>query len=266
MRVSSRRPRLFLGRGLLGAAALVLASSCSAGSNPAAAPSPSPSPGAGSAPAGERVLFVGNSLTYGNDLPLLVEALAAAGGRPLSVESVTHGGVSLEDHWNLKTQDRIAAGAWRYVVLQQGPSALPESRANLREWTARFDQVIRRAGGVTALYMVWPESYRREVFPQVSDSYRLAADDVDGIFLPAGEAWLAAWRRKPALPLYGPDGFHPTLAGSYLAALTIYAGLTGGSPAGLPSRLRLRNGVNVELDARDAPILQAAAEEAAGRP
>ncbi len=179
---------------------------------------------------------------------------------------MTYGGVSLEDHWNLKTQDRIAAGRWRYVVLQQGPSALPESRTNLREWTARFDQVIRGAGGVTALYMVWPESYRREAFPQVSDSYRLAAQDVDGIFLPAGDAWLAAWRRKPSLSLYGPDGFHPMLAGSYLAALTIYAGLTGGSPAGLPSRLRLRNGENVEVDALDAPILQAAAEEAASPP
>ncbi len=56
-------------RGLLGVAALFLASSCSAGSNPAAVPSPSPSPALGPAPAGERVLFVGNSLTQGNDLP-----------------------------------------------------------------------------------------------------------------------------------------------------------------------------------------------------
>jgi hypothetical protein len=174
--------------------------------------------------------------------------------------------VSLEDHWGLKTQDRIAAGGWRYVVLQQGPSALTESRVNLREWTARFDAVIRRTGGITALYMVWPESYRRAAFASVSESYRLAAQDVGGILLPAGDAWTAAWRHKPGLVLYGSDGFHPTFAGSYLAALTIYAGLTGGSPVGLPSRLRLRNGANVEVDAQDARVLQAAAEEAAGRP
>jgi hypothetical protein len=244
----------------LGAAWLALAASCSAGSNPAGAPADA---GVPAPPAGDRVLFVGNSLTEDNDLPLLVEALSAAGGRTLRCESVTYGGAALEDHWSRRTQDRIAIGSWRFVVLQQGPSALPESRVNLREWTARFDAVIRAAGGRTALYMVWPESYRREAFPQVSDSYRLAAEDVGGVLLPAGDAWIAAWQRDPSLALYGPDGFHPTLAGSYLAALTIYAGLTGASPVGLPSRLSLRNGTSVAVDARDAPTLQAAEEEAA---
>jgi hypothetical protein len=196
----------------------------------------------------------------------MVEALSVAGGRPLRVESVVYGGVSLEDHWSRKTQDRIAGSNWKYVVLQQGPSSLAEGRADLRKWTTRFDTVIRKAGGTTALYMVWPESRRRAVFPMVAESYRLAARDVGGLLLPAGEAWLAAWRRKPSLALYGPDGFHPTPAGSYLAALTIYAGLTGGSPVGLPGRLRLRNGVTVAIDAHDVVILQAAAEEATRMP
>ena len=212
------------------------------------------------APGGDRVLFIGNSLTEGNDLPLMVEALARAGGRPFAVDAVTYGGAALEDHWSRGTQDRIAAG-FRFVVLQQGPSALAESRANLREWTRRFDAVIRQHGGRTALYMVWPESYRPQAFPDVSASYRLAAEDVAGILLPAGDAWVAAWREDPGLRLYGPDGFHPTLLGSYLAALAIYGGLTGASPVGLPSRLQLRNGRSVEVTAREAAIAQAAAAE-----
>ncbi len=36
----------------------------------------------------------------------------------------------------------------------------------------------------------------------------------------------------PMLALYGGDGFHPTMAGSYAAALTIFAGLSGLPPAG----------------------------------
>jgi hypothetical protein len=211
---------------------------------------------------GERVLFVGNSLTEANDMTLMVEALSHAGGHPLAVEAVTYGGFALEDHWNLGTQNRIAAGGFRFVVLQQGPSALPESRANLREWTRRFDTVIRQAGGRTALYMVWPESYRPEAFPEVSASYRLAAEDVSGTLLPAGDAWVAAWRQDPGFALYGPDGFHPTVLGSYLAALVIYGGLANASPSGLPARLQLRNGRSVEVSAREAAIAQAAAAEA----
>jgi len=247
------------------ALAIALTASCSGSANPAAAPRPSPSESAPPPGSGDRVLFIGNSLTEANDLPLLVEALATAGGRPLSTDAVVYGGVSLEDHWGLGTQNRIAAGGWRFVVLQQGPSALPASQSNLREWTARFDTVIRRAGATTALYMVWPESYRQEAFPQVAESYRRAAQDVNGLLLPVGEAWLAAWRRDPSLRLYGPDGFHPTLAGSYLAALTIYHGLTGGPTVGLPGRLRLRNGRTVEVDSREAALMQAAAEEVGSR-
>jgi hypothetical protein len=212
----------------------------------------------------ERVLFVGNSLTEGNELPFLVEALSQAGGRPLAVDAVTYGGVSLEDHWRLATQDRIASGAYRYVVLQQGPSALPESRANLREWTRRFDEVIRKAGGRSALYMVWPESYRRHAFGDVSASYRLASEDVGGVLLPAGDAWLAAWKKDESLRLYGSDGFHPTLLGSYLAAVVIYGALTEAPTTGLPAELRLRSGRTVAVPARDAAKVQEAAAEVLG--
>jgi hypothetical protein len=237
---------------------VLLASACSGNPGPAApGPAGSPPP-----PGSDSVLFVGNSLTEVNDVPSIVEALARAGGRPLVVDSVTYGGVSIEDHWNRGTAKRIESGGWKWVVLQQGPSSLADSRANLREWTKRFDAVVKAQGGTTALYAVWPEAARRGVFGQVSDSYRLAAQDVGGIFLPAGDAWLAAWRRDSGLLLYGPDQFHPSVMGSYLAALTIYGGLTGASPVGLPARLSLRTGVTVEVPASKAPLLQEAAAEA----
>ena len=47
-----------------------------------------------------RVLFVGNSLTQANDLPLMVSALAAGFGVQIQGTDVSQGGFSLEDHWN----------------------------------------------------------------------------------------------------------------------------------------------------------------------
>src|SRR5687767_8004255 len=77
-----------------------------------------------------RVLFIGNSLTGSNDLPAMLEALAAASGPPaIRVAAVTRDGFSLEDHWNESdARARIAGARWDWVVLQQGPSALPASR------------------------------------------------------------------------------------------------------------------------------------------
>src|SRR3954471_24339231 len=128
----------------------------------ATAPSPTEATPATGVPADDRVLFIGNSLTEANGLPAMVAALSRQGGGiPISTASVVFGGFNLEDHWNQGTaQRRIADGGWSIVVLQQGPSALPESQADLREWTVRFDTIIRASGARTALYMVWPESDR----------------------------------------------------------------------------------------------------------
>jgi hypothetical protein len=102
--------------------------------------------------------------------------------------------------------------------------------------------------------MVWPESDRREAFDAVSQSYTRAAEDVNGILFPVGEAWRAAWRRDPDVPLYGPDGFHPTPTATYLAALVIYQQVTGRSPVGLPA--------STQMSAERALLLQQAAQEA----
>ena len=77
---------------------------------------------------------------------------------------------------------------------------------------------------------VWPSAARRGDFDRVAESYRGAADLIGGDLFPVGEAWRAAWARDPALPLYGPDGFHPSPLGSYLAALVIFEALTGRLP------------------------------------
>ncbi|MBC7929893.1 MAG: hypothetical protein H7Z38_04925 [Rubrivivax sp.] len=72
-----------------------------------------------------RVLFVGNSLTYANDLPSMIEALAkSSGGKRLKHKSVALPDYGLEEHWNQGDARRlIAKGEWDVVVLQQGPSA-----------------------------------------------------------------------------------------------------------------------------------------------
>jgi hypothetical protein len=169
-----------------------------------------------------RILFIGNSLTYSNDLPAMVCGLARAAGRSAVCDSVAKPDYSLEDHWNESDARRAIARGWDIVVLQQGPSALIESRRLLIDYTKRFDAEIKKAGGRTALLMVWPSRSRRGDFPGVGQSYGAAAEAVRGLLLPAGDAWRAAWAVDPSLPLYSPDGLHPSAAGTYLAALVIY--------------------------------------------
>lgn len=213
---------------------------------------------AGAAPL--RVLFVGNSLTAANDLPAMLSALSAAvGGPEIQTGAIAPGGYALEDHWaSGEARSALASGGWDVVVMQQGPSSLPESRANLVEWATRWADEARADHVRPAVFTVWPESYRASyAFAAVIGSYRAAAVASRSLLLPAGLAWRLALQRAPKLRLYGPDGFHPSALGTFAAALVIYGGLTGRIPAHLPPAVG-----GLRLSPRDARVLRRAAVDA----
>jgi hypothetical protein len=214
-------------------------------------------------PPAYRVLFIGNSLTYFNDLPATVAGLAGSVNVTIHVASVAGPNLALIDHVEGRSTapDVIGQGGWNYVVLQQGPSALSLSRDTLLLATRLLATQIEAVGGRTALLMVWPESSRFAVFDDVRDSYRAAAAAVGGLFLPAGEAWRTAWASDPQLPLYGPDGYHPSELGTYLAALVVYEGVTGNDSRALPDQA-LVAGRDLSLSESRVRLLQEAAHQA----
>ena len=178
-----------------------------------------------------RVLFLGNSLTSTHELPGLVQRIAATSGVKVHAVSVAPGGFSLEDHWNDGRGRRLlAAGRWDFLVLQQGPSSLPESQVNLRLWAKRWADEARHHGTTPALYMVWPFQHQKDGFELVSQSYRLAAQASGSRIFPAGEFWWDIQRRDPKVSLYQSDGLHPTLVGSITAAMVITHGLIAMQP------------------------------------
>lgn len=187
-------------------------------------------------PSSLRVLFLGNSLTATNDLPATVARIAQRAGRRLEYRTIAPGGYALEDHWSQgEARAALAGGRWDVVVMQQGPSALPESQANLREWAAHWSAEARARGARPALLTAWPESYRRSALTEVIASYRRAAAGAKAELLPGGDAWRRAWHCDPGTALYGSDGFHPSELGTYTAALVVYgrlfkAPLLGGKP------------------------------------
>lgn len=208
------------------------------------------------------VLFIGNSLTAANDLPYMLEELLEMGGiEDAVVEAVAFGNFGLEDHWARgDASSRIAEGGWDVVAMQQGPSAT-EGRPSLLQYSALYADQIRAVGAEPALYMVWPALIRFFDFDGVSDSYATAAAQVNGILFPAGEAWREAWAVDETLQLYAADDFHPSLLGTYLAALVMYEQLSGNRADGLPATIPTPAG-NVALSADMALLLQTAAHEA----
>jgi hypothetical protein len=212
---------------------------------------------------GHHVLFVGNSLTYTNDLPRTLADLAALGGDTVRTAMVALPNLALIDHANGGSDAlaAIARGRWEYVVLQQGPTWPGVHLDTLILAARRLDAPIRAAGARPALYMVWPSARDLPHFDGVRESYLRAARAVEGDFFPAGEAWRAAWRADPALPLHGADGFHPSPLGTLLAALVMYERITGRDARALPPRAAVA-GRALDVPAETVRLLQRAAHEA----
>jgi hypothetical protein len=215
------------------------------------------------APSGEArdVLVIGNSLVAG--LAETLAAIAELDGRTMNAVGYVSGGTALIDVVNTADLDDRLRQGWDYVILSQGPTSHQVCRDTLILAAELFDDPIRREGGQPALLMSWPAAADsgNGRWERVRESFQLAADAVDGVFVPAGEAWRAAWRADPSLPLYDTDGYHPAPLGTFLMALTAYGRMTGRDVRHLPPVARLGD-ENLEFPEATVRLLQEAAHSA----
>lgn len=185
---------------------------------------------------GIRVLFIGNSLTYYNNLPGTLVELGLSTGDTIRAATVAFPDYALVDHLNRGAAvQAIRSTNWNFVVLQQGPSSTQINRDSLIAMTRLFDVPIKLAGAKTALFSVWPQTINAATFPRAIESYQQATAAVDGVYLPVGAAWQTALAADATLQLYDADGLHPSALGTYLAALVMYERLTGKDARQLPA-------------------------------
>lgn len=169
------------------------------------------------------VLFVGNSLTYTYNVPTVLEMIGAKFGEKITTVSLTKPNYALEDHWNEgRLQKLIQSGRFNQVIVQQGPSSQPPGRASLIAYGKKIKTVCDAASTSLGFYMVWPSKYYYRTFDGVIANYTEAAKTNQSMLFPAGVVWKAYDKLEKKESLYGPDQFHPSPAGSFLAALTIF--------------------------------------------
>ena len=146
-------------------------------------------------------------------------------------------------------------------MLQQGPTTIGLCRDSLVLWSQMFERLANDVGADVALFMTWPAlGVSPGGFDEVRISFQQAAFATQGIFLPAGEARRSAMRADPTLQPFGPDNFHPSVLGSYLAALTIFERLSGVDARTLPPTVA--GTLPLPLSESTVRLLQSAAHDA----
>jgi len=101
------------------------------------------------------------------------------------------------------------------------------------EFSKKHSDTVRKHGAVPVFFMSWAYADKPEMTVQLAEAYTQAGNDNGALVIPAGLAFAKALQRNPQLSLHIADKRHPTLAGTYLAACTVYASIFKKSPVGL---------------------------------
>lgn len=171
----------------------------------------------------QKILFLGNSLTYYNELPKILEYIAKEHKVELETESLCRPNYALIDHLDDGIfQKKIAKGKYDYVIVQQGPSSQIEGKTMLLKDGATINLLCKANKSKLGYFMVWPSKRYYFTFDKVIENHQLAAKSSNAILFSVGAVWKEYNKEKNKEILYERDGFHPSKAGSFLAALTMF--------------------------------------------
>lgn len=219
----------------------------------------------------KKVLFLGNSYTYGNNLPNLIQQMATSTNDILIQDSNAIGGFRFMDHVTNQTSlTKLNANQWDYVVLQEQSQmpAFPLGYVNQNVFPYA-NQLVNLAKQnytceVPLFFTTWG---RKNGDPQIclngqctytvmddllQQRYRAMADTNKGVVSPVAQVWRYIRANHPTIELYTSDESHPSLAGSMAAAYAFYVAIFKKDPT-LVS-------FNSTLDATTANILKNAAK------
>ncbi len=200
-----------------------------------------------------KVLFVGNSYTYYQNLPHIVSLISDSTSIKLDTYKSTAGGVNLSQHWNgekdLRTKEIIRNGNFDIVVLQDHSWGPIKESQQFQEYGELFCDLIKQSGAKPYLYLTWARSKVPQYQEKLTAEYSSLALQHGAEIIPVGTAWAQARKLQPMLNLYTEDGSHPNDLGTYLAACVFVGVICGEYPSKLPLRYYTKDhkGESVEL-------------------
>jgi len=180
-----------------------------------------------------KVLFIGNSHTYMNDMPALFSHIyEKTTGNKVESVMLAYSGRKLE--WHLKEymslRYNLLYGNYDYCVIQQAAHPFPPEENTLNDGKKIID-LCKKVHTIPVLYMTWAEKIHPENQQKMIDTYTKLAKETGGLLTPIGVIWRNIQHKYPEIELYYKDGEHPSPYGDLLIASSMVKTLTGQVPA-----------------------------------
>ncbi|WP_319476741.1 SGNH/GDSL hydrolase family protein [Marispirochaeta aestuarii] len=185
-----------------------------------------------------KILFIGNSYTFNNELPILVKEMKKEKNLNLSIEikAFTPGGAKLKDHLNSPfTLETIRNGNWDIIVIQ-GHSLEPlMNPIGFNDAATDLLKITKESGAIVYLFETWSRAKDNPIYNEawsgrnpesmqkkLSMKYNEIAHNSNVTVIPIGSIWQKIMTENKEIELYSMDGSHPSQIGSYLTACIIY--------------------------------------------
>ena len=217
-----------------------------------------------------KVLFVGNSYTYVQNLPQVISILSDGTKTKLVTRKSTVGGAFLSEHWyskrGLATRELISKGKYDIVVIQENSMGAILQPDSTQKYARLLCSIVKASGAKPYIYMTWAREKVPQYQEEIASVFSRIARENGAVLVPVGKAWELARKLRPAIGLYDADGSHPSGLGAVLSACIFTGALTGEIPRKLPGGFSIKDsdGESVQLmniDSLDAIFIRKVTEQ-----
>ncbi|PIF00570.1 MAG: hypothetical protein CR994_05755 [Maribacter sp.] len=186
-----------------------------------------------------RVLLVGNSSIYFNNMPAMLETIGHENGIDIKTKLIAFGGYTLEDHLYDGIVDKVLDSVkWDFVVLNEQSTlgskyvvdGIPRVKENATFYKSirKFDSKIKRNGARTVIISLYPRRNAPEIDGLLLNyCYMKISNELNSIIVPVSYTWSDVSNAKRDWQLYSEDNLHPTSLGSFVTATVLFSALAG---------------------------------------
>lgn len=183
-----------------------------------------------------KILFIGNSHTYMNDMPELTrEMIESATGKHCEVFMLAYSGRSLKWHIEeeyFSVRFNILFGEYDYCIIQEQAHPMA-NESDTTTYTSRIVGMCKKVKTKPIIFETWAEKTKPENQSKINYRYQKIAKSQRVLLAPVGEVWLASLREIEKISdcnLYRRDGAHASVVGDYLIAMVLTKVITSKLP------------------------------------
>ena len=178
-----------------------------------------------------QILMIGNSFTFGHDLPLILEQMLKRSGHPVEIEVLAPPGQYLDWHAdNPATLAALKSRPWNIVILQDCSKCPLEYNDYFDRGVRRMVALVKSVGASPKLFITWADKGGLSDQQIITTQYKRLGTELGVAVVPVGQAWATLQVTRPSVNLYDTDQHHAGTLGAlltaYVFALNLYPEMT----------------------------------------